>query len=159
MPRDATNACCDIWTKFGHPAGEILRTEHWRVVIRRKQVTLGALVLISARHVEALPALTPAEAAELPTVTRALEIVLRAAFSPDRINYLALMMVDPHLHFHVLPRYETPRTLAGHTFTDTAWGGPPRLDVPGPGDDVVAAVQARLEAAAAAGTPPVPRAR
>jgi diadenosine tetraphosphate (Ap4A) HIT family hydrolase len=136
--------CCDLWVKFDHPNGEILRTAHWRVVVRRKQVTLGALVLISARHVEALSALAPAEAAELPEVAAALEARLRRTFAPDKINYLALMMVDPHLHFHVLPRYAQPRTVAGHTFTDPSWGAPPRLDVPVPGDDVVDAVRAWL---------------
>ena len=144
MTTTSTDPCCDIWTKFGHPAGEIVRTEHWRVVIRPKQVTLGALVLISARHVEALSALQPAEAADLPRVTTLLEERLRRAFAPDKINYLALMMIDPHLHFHVLPRYGQPRTVHGHTFEDSAWGGPPRLDVPGPDGHVVRAVHADL---------------
>ena len=109
MARDSAT-CCDLWAKFNHPNGEILRTAHWRVVVRPKQVTLGALVLISARHVEALSALAPAEAAELPQVAAALEARLRRTFAPDKINYLALMMVDPHLHFHVLPRYaDDPR--------------------------------------------------
>ncbi len=139
-----TATCCDLWAKFDHPNGEILRTAHWRVVVRPKQVTLGALVLISARHVEALSALEPVEAAELPQVAAALEARLRRVFAPDKINYLALMMVDPHLHFHVLPRYAQPRTVAGYTFTDPSWGGPPRLEAPVPGDDVVGAVRAWL---------------
>jgi diadenosine tetraphosphate (Ap4A) HIT family hydrolase len=136
--------CCDIWQKFGHPAGEVLETKHWRVVIRPKQVTLGALVLISVRHVEGIAGLEPAEAAELPQVTALLEGRLRRAFAPDKINYLALMMVDPHLHFHVLPRYAHPHSIHGHTFEDVAWGGPPRLDVAAPGPEIVWAVLADL---------------
>jgi diadenosine tetraphosphate (Ap4A) HIT family hydrolase len=138
--RDRGPDCCAIWSTFGYPGGEILSTEHWCVVIRQKQVTLGALVLISKRHVEALSTLEPDEAAELPNATTALEARLRAAFAPDKINYLALMMVDPHLHFHVIPRYEQPRTVHGYTFQDAAWGGPPRLDVAVPAGDVVAGV-------------------
>ena len=38
-----------------------------------------------------------------------------------------LMMVDPDVHFHVLPRYETPREYEGMTFTDEAWPGPPQI--------------------------------
>ena len=38
-----------------------------------------------------------------------------------------LMMVDPHVHFHVIPRYEGPRTFAGLEFVDAGWPGPPDL--------------------------------
>lgn len=140
-------SCCDIWQKFGYPDGAVLHTEHWRVVIRPKQVTLGALVLISTRHVEGVSALRPEEAADLPAAAKALETCLGAAFAPDKINYLALMMVDRHLHFHVLPRYQHHRTAHGYAFHDRAWGGPPRLDVDSPGEDVVTAVLADLRAA------------
>ena len=50
-------------------------------------------------------------------------------FGFERINYLMLMMVDPDVHFHVLPRYGSARTFAGVTFEDAGWPGPPRLDV------------------------------
>ena len=43
-------------------------------------------------------------------VTRHIEGVLGRTFNYDRINYLMLMMVDPDVHFHVIPRYETQRT-------------------------------------------------
>lgn len=139
--------CCDIREKFGHPAGEVLATDHWLVVVRPKQVTLGALVLVSRRHVLGLGDLRPDEAADLPLAAAALERRLAAAFGHDKINYLALMMLDPHLHFHVLPRYAAPRRFAGHEFVDTAWGGPPRLDVACPGPEVVEAVVATLRRA------------
>jgi diadenosine tetraphosphate (Ap4A) HIT family hydrolase len=139
--------CCDIWTKFDHDRGEVVSTAHWSVVIRRKQVTLGALVLICRHHAESLGRLSPEAAADLPVAARALESMLQAAFRPDKLNYLALMMVDPHLHFHVLPRYSAARELHGYTFQDVAWGGPPRLDVDTPPDAVVEAVLADLRAA------------
>lgn len=44
---------------------------------------------------------------------------------PGPINYLALMMTDPQVHFHVLPRYASPRDAAGTTFVDDAYPGPP----------------------------------
>ena len=61
-----SEACCDIWQKFGHPGGEVFATEHWRAVVRPKQATLGALVLISKRHALGLGDLAPEEAADLP---------------------------------------------------------------------------------------------
>lgn len=140
-------ACCDIWTKFSHDTGDILSTAHWSVVIRRKQVTPGALVLICKRHVESVGALAPDEGADLPVAAKAIERMLRNALQPDKLNYLALMMVDSHLHFHVIPRYERERTLYGYTFKDPNWGGPPRLDAETPPDDVVDAILRDLRAA------------
>ena len=138
--------CCDIWTKFNHDTGEIFSTAHWSVVIRRKQVTPGSLILICKRHAESVGALTAEEGADLPVAAKRLEQVLRAAFNPDKLNYLALMMVDRHLHFHVIPRYERERTLHGYTFKDPNWGGPPRLDVETPADAVVDAILDDLRA-------------
>src|SRR3546814_16186527 len=38
-----------------------------------------------------------------------------------------LMMVDPHVHFHVLPRYDGERSGAGLTVADAGW--PAQLDL------------------------------
>ena len=43
--------------------------------------------------------------AELHEVTVQLESALVKAFSYDKLNYLMLMMVDPDVHFHIIPRY------------------------------------------------------
>jgi diadenosine tetraphosphate (Ap4A) HIT family hydrolase len=44
----------------------------------------------------------------------------------SKINYLMLMMVDPHVHFHVLPRYEGDRSHGGIEVVDAGWPGPAR---------------------------------
>ena len=33
-------------------------------------------------------------------------------------NYLMLMMVDPHVHFHVIPRYAAPQRFEDVDFPD-----------------------------------------
>jgi diadenosine tetraphosphate (Ap4A) HIT family hydrolase len=38
-----------------------------------------------------------------------------------------LMMVDPNVHFHVIPRYAGSRSLGGIAFADSGWPGPPDL--------------------------------
>jgi len=46
-----------------------------------------------------------------------------------------LMMVDPDVHFHVIPRYSSPREASGLVYADAGWPGPPALEpaiVPGP---------------------------
>jgi diadenosine tetraphosphate (Ap4A) HIT family hydrolase len=48
-------------------------------------------------------------------------------FQYDKLNYLMLMMVDPDVHFHVLPRYEGDRSYGGLDFSDATWPGPPDI--------------------------------
>ena len=38
-----------------------------------------------------------------------------------------LMMTDPHVHFHVLPRYASERELDGCQFVDAAWPKAPSV--------------------------------
>lgn len=113
--------------KFGHPATLIADYEHWTVLLRPAQPVLGALVLAAKSDATAFGDL-PAEAhAELKTVTAAIEAALDQAVDYAKINYLMLMMVDPHVHFHVLPRYDGERSGAGLTVVDAGWPGQPDL--------------------------------
>ena len=113
--------------KFGFPATLVAEFEHWVVLLRPAQPTLGALVLAAKSDATAFGDL-PADAhAELKTVTAAIEAALTQAVGYAKINYLMLMMVDPHVHFHVLPRYEGERSGAGLTVADAGWPAQPDL--------------------------------
>lgn len=111
--------------KFGYPDTLLHESAHWLVLLRPAQVTLGSLVLCCRDEASRFGEISSAAAAELKPVTTAIESALRAAFAHDRINYLMLMMVDPDVHFHVIPRYEGTRSYAGHSFEDRFWPGPP----------------------------------
>ncbi len=111
--------------KFGYPETSIKELERWVVLLRPQQVTLGALVLACKEQATALSATSPEAFTELHHVITQVERALRAAFVYDKINYLLLMMVDPDVHFHVLPRYAQERAFQGQTFHDHAWPGPP----------------------------------
>jgi diadenosine tetraphosphate (Ap4A) HIT family hydrolase len=113
--------------KFGDPATRIAQCGAWTVLLRPRQPTLGALVLVCEEPVTAFGAVSSAGYADLAQTIRRVEAMLGAAFAYDKINYLMLMMVDPDVHFHVLPRYATPRQFAGRTFADPAWPNPPEL--------------------------------
>lgn len=113
--------------KFGFPETLVAEFDHWVVLLRPAQPTLGSLVLAARSEATAFGDL-PAEAhAELALVTRAIETALRQAVGFQKINYLMLMMVDPHVHFHVLPRYEGSRDQADLTIMDAGWPGQPDL--------------------------------
>lgn len=113
--------------KFGAPATLIRDYAHWAVLLRPGQVTLGSLVLICKEPVTAFSMVSAAAFAELQSITGHIEGVLGRAFRYDRINYLMLMMVDPDVHFHVIPRYETVREFSAQEFIDQGWPGPPDL--------------------------------
>lgn len=113
--------------KFGHPATLVAEWEHWLVLLRPAQPTIASLVLAAKSDATAFGDLPAAAHAELKTATAAIEAVLRAAVDYGRLNYLMLMMVDPHVHFHVVPRHDGARTLAGLMIADAGWPGQPVL--------------------------------
>jgi diadenosine tetraphosphate (Ap4A) HIT family hydrolase len=113
--------------KFGYPATLIAEYAHWMVLLRPAQPTLGSLVLAEKSDATAFGDLDPAAFTELAHVIAAIESALGAAIGYAKINYLMLMLVDPHVHFHVIPRYDGERTGAGLTIADAAWGKPPAL--------------------------------
>ncbi|ETI64041.1 histidine triad (HIT) protein [Sphingobium sp. C100] len=113
--------------KFGWPATLIAEFDHWLVLLRPAQPTLGSLVLAAKSDATAFGDLPGEAHAELKTVTAAVEAALAAAVDFRKINYLMLMMVDPHVHFHVIPRYDGSRSAVGLTITDAGWPGQPDL--------------------------------
>ena len=113
--------------KFGFPATLVAEFEHWVVLLRPAQPTLGALVLAEKSDATAFGDLSAAAHAELKVATSAIETALGKAVGYSKINYLMLMMVDPHVHFHVLPRYDGERSGAGLTVADAGWPGQPDL--------------------------------
>jgi diadenosine tetraphosphate (Ap4A) HIT family hydrolase len=113
--------------KFGYPATLIAEFEHWVVLLRPAQPTLGSLVLAAKSDATAFGDL-PAEAyAELKAVTATIEAALTGAINYSKINYLMLMMVDRDVHFHVIPRYAGERVHEGVSFPDAGWPAVPNL--------------------------------
>ena len=113
--------------KFGYPSSLLHEYRSWVVLLRPAQPTLGSLILACREDATSLASVSSAAYAELPTAIAGLERVLRQAFDFRKINYLALMMVDPHVHFHVIPRYPEPREFEGARCEDSAWPKAPDL--------------------------------
>lgn len=113
--------------KFGWPATTVHELEHWAVLARPAQPTLGSLILAAKDEATAFSHLSPAAYSELQQATAAIETALTRAVEYARINYLMLMMVDPNVHFHVIPRYEGTREWNGREFVDVGWPKVPDL--------------------------------
>jgi diadenosine tetraphosphate (Ap4A) HIT family hydrolase len=114
--------------KFGYPSTLLREFEHWVVLLRPAQVTLASLVLAAKSDATAYAELPRDAFTDQAEAVAAIEHALTRFVSYERINYLMLMMVDPNVHFHVIPRYSTPRRWKDVEFPDWGWPGPPRLD-------------------------------
>ncbi len=115
--------------KFGYPDTLLKEFEHWVVLLRPAQVTLGSLILAAKSDATAFSDLPDEAFAEQAVAVRSIETALRSFCDYERINYLMLMMVDPNVHFHVLPRYRAAQEFAGMSFPDKGWPGQPDLSV------------------------------
>lgn len=131
---------------FGGRATLIADYRHWSVQARPRQATLGAMILLAHGEARAFGDLEAGAHAELAQITRDIETVVRR-FGNQKINYLMLMMVDPHVHFHVLPRYAAAVEFDGIAFTDPGWPGQPDLGAAPVNPDATALVCAALRAA------------
>jgi len=131
--------------KFGDPAQRVAQTDCWTVLLRPKQPTLGSLVLVCREPVRSFAEVSEQGYAEMRQLVGLIEATLREVVAYERINYLMLMMVDPDVHLHVIPRYQATRSFAGVDFADAGWPGPPVLDSAVSLDDTTsAALLARL---------------
>ena len=113
--------------KFGYPTTLIKEYENWVVCLRPVQITLGSLVLACKEDTEAFGSLSKVSISELGNVITDIEHTLNSLFDYDKINYLMLMMLDPHVHFHVIPRFANARAYEGTEFKDVDWPAPPDL--------------------------------
>jgi diadenosine tetraphosphate (Ap4A) HIT family hydrolase len=113
--------------KFWVEENLLHRNDGWTVSLRPGACTLGACVISANRSHTSLADVDAGEAAALVAAVGWFETRARAAFGADKFNYLALMMVDDHLHFHALPRYAEARELGGSSWTDPGWPGQPDL--------------------------------
>jgi len=68
-------------------------------------------------HVKEMTDLVPAQRARMMKTVFAVELAIRETFNPDKINLASLGNKTPHLHWHVIPRFEHDRH-----FPNSHWG-------------------------------------
>ena len=114
-------------TKFRVDELLVLDSGAWSWSVRPGQPTLGAGVLSLNRHALRLSDVSTSEMAELADLVSTMEQAVKSAFNYDIMNYLMLMMVDRHVHYHVIARYDGPRHFAGLEWVDNGWPALPVL--------------------------------
>jgi len=113
--------------KFGFPATLIKEYKNWCLLLRPKQVTLGSLVLICKDDATKFSAISSESFQEYSFIIPEIEKNLSQTFHYDKINYLMLMMVDPDVHQHIIPRYSQPAEFNGRQYQDFDWPNMPTL--------------------------------
>lgn len=114
-------------TKFNIEELDIKTIGNWTISLRPVQVTLGSLVLSLNRKCATFSELAEREGEELVLAFKEIELLFQKTLKPDKINYLALMMVDEQVHYHVIPRYEKSVNWNGQIFEDKDWPKPPNV--------------------------------
>ncbi|PWJ12945.1 HIT family protein [Jannaschia seohaensis] len=133
--------------KFRTAELHLAETQGWTLSLRPGQPMLGSMVLSVRSGTRDLALLTPEEAVGMGAGLGLAERLAREVFGAVRINVLCLMMQDPIVHFHILPRYDRPVSAAGRDWTDTDWPGPPQIAGDPAEDAVLHALRDTLRAA------------
>jgi diadenosine tetraphosphate (Ap4A) HIT family hydrolase len=130
-----------LWdTKNKYTQGLLKEYDHWALEVSYRQHTLGCYIIFAKRSVEKISELSTQEINELKDVMSEIEKTLSKIniFKPDRINYLQLGNKCHHLHFHGVPRYNSPRTFVGKGWIDKAAGILPTWSYEDVGHELVA---------------------
>lgn len=123
------NKQCEACHFLEHPTHQIIRTKYWNVETGSNHAYLGRAYVTLLAHKGSLSELSSAEWAEFEELVRRLETAYREAFGAGPFNWSCLMNnaykerpYNPHVHWHLIPRYEKPVSIAGLTFTDEEFG-------------------------------------
>ena len=126
------------------PGGIVLwQNEHLRVIDACEALYPGFTRVIWTAHVVEMTDLTAAEQTELLRVVLLVEQVQRDELKPDKVNLAAFGNVVPHLHWHVIPRWQDDPH-----FPQAVWAALPQADAQALAAQVArqTAVQQRLSA-------------
>jgi diadenosine tetraphosphate (Ap4A) HIT family hydrolase len=124
---------CDICRLLGPGENDDLvvsQTPFWRVALASEQVYLGRAYVTARRHVSSVPHLTGEEWLDLRQVWADYEQRVREVCGPaEPFNWGCLLnntfretQPQPHVHWHVRPRYALAPTILGRTWPDPNFG-------------------------------------
>lgn len=111
-----------FWDPKDKYKGAVLKEfVHWMLEVSFLQHTFGNYIVFCKREcVQKISELKDEELLELKQVFKEIETALleNPTFKPIRFNYWQMGNKLKHLHFHGIPRYESPREFLGRTWKD-----------------------------------------
>jgi diadenosine tetraphosphate (Ap4A) HIT family hydrolase len=84
-----------------------VRRAEWRVVLADEPDFPGFCRVIWNSHVREMTDLSAEQRQQMMAAVWAVEKSLRAVLQPQKINLASLGNVTPHLHWHIIPRWQT----------------------------------------------------
>lgn len=119
------------------PSGEhiLWQDEFCRVILARDADYPGFCRVVWHAHIKEMSDLDTAQQNRLMHVVCSVEAALRDALKPDKINLASLGNVVPHLHWHVIPRFEYDKH-----FPNPIWGEARREGVTRRDDNLIAGI-------------------
>lgn len=103
-------------------------TDFFDAYLADNQNYVGRCIIVCKRHCQSIKALNDAEWLSLKALISKLEDAIRDALGADMFNCTCLMndvykqkSPDPHLHFHLIPRYSKPVEIGNSVYVDKEW--------------------------------------
>jgi diadenosine tetraphosphate (Ap4A) HIT family hydrolase len=120
---------CDICEFLQAPKNQFLTTKHWTAGILNDQAYFGRAIMSLREHKGSLSELSQNEWQEFEENVRKIEKAYMEAFNAVPLNWGCYMNnafkadpPNPHVHWHIFPRYKVAPTLNGVTYDDSLYG-------------------------------------
>ncbi len=124
-------AICELCKTAG---GDLLWQDEFCRVVRIDDLDYpGFCRVILNHHIKEMSDLSLEEQGRLMSVVFLVEQVIRDVMNPDKINLASLGNKTPHMHWHIIPRYQTDKH-----FPNPVWGSAMRENHPHPIDKTTA---------------------
>lgn len=107
--------------RFSKPELMIKQGKYWSIVFRESTTTLGNCILICNRECPTFGDLKPEEMDEFPAMCSWYENKIKSLYGAVKFNYIAMMMIEEFVHFHIIPCYNEPKEKYGITWVDQDW--------------------------------------
>ncbi len=120
---------CDACKFLQAPKHQVLTTNSWAVGVGNNQAYFGRAYVTLRTHKGSLSELSSEDWQEFEEVVRKLESAYKEAFGASPLNWGCFMNhafrtdpPNPHVHWHIFPRYKKAPVLNGVTYDDPLYG-------------------------------------
>ena len=125
----------------------LYENKFWYLFLADRQDYLGRCILVCKRHCAGIAELSEDEWLSLKEVMTGAENLLKSVLKADAFNWTCLMNnayksenPNPHIHFHLRPRYSKPVNIGGIQFVDEKFGHHYDNKLPLMGDNATQAI-------------------
>jgi diadenosine tetraphosphate (Ap4A) HIT family hydrolase len=116
---------CEALQKYA----PIYKTNHWSIGLSPDQAYFGRSYVSTDIHIETISDLDDEQWQDLRLVMKKADLVFRKEFGAAVMNWSCLTNnafqskpYNPHIHWHLRPRYDCAVKVAGLVFTDPEFG-------------------------------------